>query len=54
MWSFAEGKTPEVNPHSGFTTGTPAKPGFLRLAAKNAPKADLRPPAEEKKHNEAR
>jgi hypothetical protein len=21
MWSFARGKTPEVNPQSGFTTG---------------------------------
>jgi hypothetical protein len=28
--SFAYGKSPEVNPQSGFTTGTPAKPGFLR------------------------
>jgi hypothetical protein len=29
VWSFAVGKTPEVNPHSGFTTGTPDKPEFF-------------------------
>jgi hypothetical protein len=25
LWSFASGKTPEVNPHSGFTTGSCAR-----------------------------
>jgi hypothetical protein len=30
LWSFASGKNPEVNTQSGFTTGTPGKPGFLR------------------------
>jgi hypothetical protein len=29
VWSFAYGKTPEVNPRSGFTTGTPDKPEFF-------------------------
>jgi hypothetical protein len=29
VWSFAVGKTPEVKPHSGFTTGTPDKPEFF-------------------------
>jgi hypothetical protein len=29
VWSFASGKTPEVNPRSGFTTGTPDTPEFF-------------------------
>jgi hypothetical protein len=29
LWSFAFGKTPEVNPQSGFTTETPDKPEFF-------------------------
>jgi hypothetical protein len=29
VWSFAVGKTPEVNPRSGFMTGTPGKPEFF-------------------------
>jgi hypothetical protein len=29
VWSFAYGKTPEVNPRSGFTTGTPDTPEFF-------------------------
>jgi hypothetical protein len=29
VWSFAVGKTPEVNPRSGFMTGTPDKPEFF-------------------------